>query len=345
MGKSQALESYLAVFCIAAVAQSIGLYEPLARSGLSASFWGITIGIALRYFGMTPSPKMLSGEFFVKIGVTLMAVDVGSIVAIGLPGLVVAWLDTSIVIVCGVLFATRCLNMDLKDSIVVAGATSICGSSAATAISSAIHSSTLVDPACRAVIAIMGVLNTPLMPLMPLVRTLGNVNPKVVGAWIGGSVDSTGPVVASASLGGGAVLETATIVKMAQNVIIGPFCLLLTVYFQKSFQAQILLDKFPLFVVGFFVTSAAVSAIKYAGVDENTCELAISNSWHMSEWSNLVGFALIGLSIDLANFRSGQDRKVLIAYLFIQGLDLVTTFGWAYLIFRNASYTSDDDDI
>jgi uncharacterized membrane protein YadS len=59
------------------------------------------------------------------------------------------------------------------------------------------------------------------MPLMPLVKTLGHVNPIVVGAWIGGSIDSTGQVTASAQMGGNTVLKTAIIIKMAQNILIG----------------------------------------------------------------------------------------------------------------------------
>ncbi len=57
------------------------------------------------------------------------------------------------------------------------------------------HSSDLVESArdtndrteatTRKVIALMGVLNTPLMPLLPLARVVAGINPNVVGAWIG----------------------------------------------------------------------------------------------------------------------------------------------------------------
>ena len=64
------------------------------KCGLSASLWCVLIGIFIRSCGFTLSKGVFSGEFFVKIGVCLMNMDFVSIVAIGAPGLVVAWLDT-----------------------------------------------------------------------------------------------------------------------------------------------------------------------------------------------------------------------------------------------------------
>jgi hypothetical protein len=47
--------------------------------------------------------------------------DYTSIVSIGLPGLMIAWGDTIIVLVLGVGIMTHLFNFDVKDSIVVAG--------------------------------------------------------------------------------------------------------------------------------------------------------------------------------------------------------------------------------
>lgn len=267
-----------------------------------------------------------------------------------------AWVDTFLVVASGVCIAMYLFGMNLKDSLVVAGASSICGSSAATAISAAVHEGDegvddhgvpvpYEDHVCSTIIALMGLLNTPIMPLMPMVRDMLNVNPVVVGAWIGGSIDSTGQVIASASLGGDAVLEPATVIKMTQNVLIGPVVLLLTIYFQKTFRPSILLEKFPLFVVGFFVTSVLAALLRVGGgLDTAAVDLVRDNAWFLSEWVNLIGFARIGLQIDISNFlKNSKNHSILGLYLMIQSLDLMTTFGWSYLMFRNASY--DDDDI
>lgn len=66
---------------------------------------------------------------------------------------------------------------------------------------------------------------------------------------------------------------------------------------------------------------------------------------HTAEWMNLCGFALIGCALDFQKFiKSSRDRSILYTYLVIQSLDIVTTLGWAYLMFRDAGYQDDDED-
>lgn len=185
------------------------------------------------------------------------------------------------------------------------------------------------------------------MPILPLMYTQLHFNPFVVGAWIGGCVDSTGQVIASASLGDNdGMLKAATLIKLVQNIYIGPICLLLTSYFQKSFKLQIILDKFPLFVAGFFVTSLVLNVINFSGQTSNTVtDLIITNSWFLAEWLNLVGFAIIGIQIDIKAFvKDSSNKKILIAYLIIQSIDICTTFGWAYLMFKGTALEDDDSE-
>lgn len=60
---------------------------------------------------------------------------------------------------------------------------------------------------------------------------------------------------------------------------------------------------------------------------------------------NLVGFALIGCALDFQKFlKSSRDRSILYAYLVIQTVDILTTLGWAYLMFRDAGFSDDDDE-
>ena len=68
MGRRQVVESYAVVALITVVTGSMGLYEALAHSGLSAAFWGILAGISLRACRLELGKDVLSGEFFVKIG-------------------------------------------------------------------------------------------------------------------------------------------------------------------------------------------------------------------------------------------------------------------------------------
>lgn len=69
LGKKLNLEAYSLVLLIAIVARGIGNYTVLAHAGLSASLWGILIGIGLRTCcGLDLKEKgVFSGEFFVKV--------------------------------------------------------------------------------------------------------------------------------------------------------------------------------------------------------------------------------------------------------------------------------------
>jgi uncharacterized membrane protein YadS len=347
---------YTVIFFIAVIARSIGNYSVLRDAGLSASLWAILIGIGCRFFYLFPdlvtalsTKKLYNGEFFVKIGVTLLAMDYTSIIAIGGPGLVVAWVDTLLILTVGIFLCKKVMGFVLADAIVIAGATSICGSSAATALAASITPKGSADAVAKTMIAIMGVFNAPLMPIMPLWKTAIHVNPVVVGSWIGGSIDSTGQVTASAQMGGDTVLRSAIIIKMAQNLLIGPLCLFFTTYYQRSLKWTLLVSKFPCFVTGFLLTSTVATIFLQSSVTtSNLSDLIIPNSWCISEWLTLIGFVVIGLEIDLREFMilgkkgdgaaaasSQMKTRVFAIYLVIQLLDLISTFGWSYLMFHD----------
>lgn len=380
LSRPQRFEAYGFAILLAVLARAIGDYAVFARCGLTASFWAIVLGIGARFVGVVlPGDVLDQGEFFIKIGVSLLAMDYANIVAVGGPGLVVAWVDTALVMGAGYVLTTAPLFgfcMTPQDGVVIAGATSICGSSAATAIATAIYDEDAdgggggakdsKNPkfAQDTIIALMGLFNTPLMPLLPLPATLGStrLNAKVIGAWIGGSIDSTGQVIASASLGSATVLRTATVVKIAQNFLIGPVCAVLAGLFRGSFSPREVVRQFPVFIVGFFLTSAVVSALKYAGPHHaargDAVDTAVDNSWFVAEWVNLIGFALIGLKINLRKFfhldgpaasdaaeqraLAAKETRVLQAYVLIQALDLCTTLAFAYAMFHGAAASDDD---
>jgi uncharacterized membrane protein YadS len=345
LGKAIVVESYCSIFLIAILGRSIGNYGTMAHGGLGASLWAILIGICVRSCGFVLNKGAFNGEFFVKIGVTLLAMDFSSIVSIGLPGLLVAWLDTVLILAVGSAICYYLFKFQIRDAIVIAGATSICGSSAATALSASLHPKGYKDEVAKTMIAIMGVLNAPLMPLMPLAFTVFKLNPTVIGAWIGGSIDSTGQVTASAQYAGKEVLRSAVVIKMAQNILIGPLCLFFTAIFHKTASFKILIDRFPLFVVGFIMTSISVSCILSSrSVNQDLKDTLVSNAWGVSEFITLMGFACIGLEIDIRVFfiESNAHRNVLFCYFMIQTLDLLTTFGWSYLAFGRRHVHDDD---
>lgn len=77
------------------------------------------------------------------------------------------------------------------------------------------------------------------MILVPYICLLAGIDNEVCGAWIGGSVDETGKVVASVSiLDNDDATDTAVLIKVSQNVMIAFVCLTLAVVYHDMVQYE-----------------------------------------------------------------------------------------------------------
>lgn len=349
----QQINEYGALTLVAFLARSVGSHPELVRNGVTPPFWAIVFGFCFTQVRRLPSlqpakefkPTVLplNQEFFIKVGVLLLATDMTAIAELGGPGLAVAWVDTLSVLCVFTFIGTKIFKFAWRESIIIVGATCICGSSAATAIAVALGIPADA-PIVQTILALMGVLNTPLIPTMPRLPARDHV----VGAWIGGSIDSTGQVIACAAISGGEVLTTATIIKSAQNLLIIPISVVLTsinnwsnpihTEAQHSSRCARLTDgtvyicsqiwqKFPRFILGFIITSAVSSVLPG---DLKT--RVIQNSFVLSEWISLLGFVLIGMELDLSAFQKMENIRLVLLYLLTQAVDIATTLGWSELV-------------
>jgi uncharacterized membrane protein YadS len=136
----------------------------------------------------------INTELFIKIGLVLLGAEIlfKKILSLGVPGLMVAWIVTPIVIIFMYMFAVRVLKMKNKNlAIIIASATSVCGVSAAIAAAAA----------SRAKKEDLTLIFTVLMMFfMPLFIKFIGMNKILGAAWMGGTIDSTGAVVAAGSM-------------------------------------------------------------------------------------------------------------------------------------------------
>ena len=116
------------------------------------------------------------------------------------------------------------------------------------------------------VVLIIAVPMIYLMPLLakwivPLLTENVAVQNEIMGAWIGGTVDTTSGVAAASDMINDAANKTAMIVKATQNVLIGVVAFFIALYLsarsgeggmqRPSF--GIVWEKFPKFILGFIV--------------------------------------------------------------------------------------------
>jgi hypothetical protein len=93
----------------------------------------------------------------------------------------------------------------------------------------------------------------------------------VTGAWLGGTIDTTGAVVAAGTIAGETGLKYATIVKFSQNVLLGLAAFAISIFWAyrsrgsnekgQHVPARIIWDRFPKFVLGFILASVVFSFI------------------------------------------------------------------------------------
>jgi hypothetical protein len=136
---------------------------------------------------------MVLDEYYIKVSLVLLALDLMNSSQILAQSAFVAFIDTPILFVIITLIG-RLLSIRNDYSMTMASAISICGSSAANAVGSTIKAR---KDAMFYSIAVMSLFTVPAIPLMPILYQ-NVLNPylgftdEMGGAWIGGSIDTTG---------------------------------------------------------------------------------------------------------------------------------------------------------
>ena len=353
MGKSvgEFAKGFVIVFLTAVLAYMLGGQAISKQYGIGAEAWGIILGMLLANTLGTPRWVLpaCQVEFFIKTGLVLLGAEVlfSKIMAIGIPGIFVAWVVTPIVLISTYIFGQTVIKIPSKTlNITISADMSVCGTSAAIATAAA----------CRAKkeeltlsIGLSLVFTSIMMIVMPAVIKAVGMPEILGGAWMGGTIDSTGAVAAAGAFLGEKALYVAATIKMIQNVMIGvtAFCVALywcTVVEQdsenkRSVGAGEIWHRFPKFVLGFLAVSILFSTIdgQLGGKMSDALleQGAIRGGTRLlRDWFFTLSFAAIGLS---TNFRElskyFKGGKPLILYVCGQSLNLALTLSMAYIMF------------
>ncbi len=337
---------FCVVFLLVIVAMLLGSQERIKSLGLEYELWAIVLGLIVSNTIGTPL-WLLAGarsELFIKIGLVLMGAEIlfGNIVELGVPGLVVAWGVTPIAVIFMYLFGTRFLKMTSRSLVmVIACATSVCGVSAAIASAAA----------CRAkkeelTLAVgLSMLFTVLMMIgMPYLAVAMGLEPHVGGAWIGGTVDSTGAVAAAGAIAGPVAEKTAVVIKMIQNVLIGIIAFVIAVYWVSAVDRDPsgprpsvveVWRRFPKFVLGFLVASLLFSFVLTPGMGSDAVKALTGATKGLRSWWFALAFVSIGLESNFRQLAAQMSRgKPLVLYVVGQSFNIVLTLAAAYLAFE-----------
>lgn len=227
------------------------------------------------------------------------------------------------------------LKVDDEMSVMLASAVSICGVSAAIATAGAIKGD---SKKLSYVISLVLVVAIPMMILMPLLAKWMQLPDEVTGAWLGGSIDTTGAVVAGGTIAGDIALKFSTIIKFSQNVLLGIAAFLISVFWtirkskegeSKKVSLAVIWERFPKFVLGFIVVSLVFSFLIDA---ETASTVGKTVKSYRSLWFNLA-FVSIGLETKFKDLIKMDGGRPLWAFLIAQGFNIIITLVVAYVLF------------
>jgi uncharacterized integral membrane protein (TIGR00698 family) len=281
----------------------------------------------------------LSTELFVKIGLVLLGTSIifGDILKAGTLGLIQALL----VVISVWYFAwwvCKKFKVDEELSMMLSSAVSICGVSAAIATSGAIKGD---SKKLSYIISLVLITAIPMMILMPYIAKYLGLSQEVTGAWLGGTIDTTGAVVASGTLVGETALKISTIVKFSQNVLLGIAAFAISLYWTYYKRTiidgvgakptlSVIWERFPKFVLGFISASLLFSFIIDPSISN---EIKGSLKSLQTLWFTLA-FTSIGLETKFKDLFKHDNRKPLYAFLIAQTFNILITLVISYFLFR-----------
>jgi len=347
---SEFIGGFFFILFLAVISYLIEGQSVMKEYGLGYALWAIVIGLIISNTVGTPKWVMNAAqtEYYIKTGLVLLGAEIlfGKIIQIGLPGLMVAWIVTPVVIIGSFIFGKRVLKVASdKLNITMSAAMSVCGVSAAIATAAACKAK---KEELTLAVGLSLIFTAIMMVLMPMFIKAVGMTEILGGAWMGGVIDSTGAVAAAGAFLGEKALYVSATIKMIQNILIGVVAFFVAVYWALKMEqkedgtkpnAMEIWYRFPKFVIGFAVASILASVIasiigndaSYTLIDNGLLRGFTKN---LRGWMFCLAFVSIGLS---TNFKELSEQfsggKPFILYIFGQSFNLFLTLLIAWLAF------------
>lgn len=325
------------VYGLGWLAQVIAVNPRMTSLGLEYVIFALILGLLIG--NTVPLPHWLKAavrtEYYIKIGLVMFGAGIlfQEILQAGARGLAQA-LMVIIVVWYGCYWIARRLHVDEEFAVLLSTAVSICGVSAAIAACGAIQGDRKKLSYVTSLVLIVAI---PMMLVMPWIVRHFQIPEAVGGAWIGGTIDTSGAVVAAGSLLGDIATKVSVIVKFSQNALIGLAAFALSVWWSLHHSAQagerptpaVIWQRFPKFVLGFMAASLVFSFVLPAAlVSETRSALAgLRTAWFA------LAFTSIGLETRFTDLVGMENGRPAIAFLAAQVLNIVWTLLVAYLLF------------
>ena len=304
-------------------------------------------GILIR--NTLPVPKVLHAGIsiarpVIKPGIIILGVhyvwaDVVRVGSVGLALTVFFIFGTAVVVMW------LCKKWGVPDGLggIMGAGTGGCGVSAIIATSPVVKASPLEMAYAIGTVLFFGTL---MLFTMPYIGIAIDLSESQFGAWAAIAILNTAQLVAAAEWYGPESRDTAVLINVARIMFL-PLVVLFTLWYyvlrtgkqeagQEISKWQLVKDKFPIFIIGFFLlvllNSMSIESLGGPGIEG-------SPFWAMNAvytWCFAIGFAGIGLSISLDDMKKAGGRAFSIGMVaslvkMILGLGVVLLIGSKFL--------------
>ena len=328
--------SLAVIFLLSLFATVISKIEPIKTWGLEPVFFSVIFGLIISNVFRVPEwlKPAIQSEFYIKIGIVCLGSTIlfGEVMKSGVFGLAQALVVVFTVWYFAFWFSRK-RGVDDETATMLASSVSICGVSAAIATCGVIKGD---NKKLSYIISLVLVCAIPMMYLMPFIAKWLGLPDEVAGAWLGGTIDTTGAVAASGTLLGDVAAQTAIIVKSSQNVLLGVAAFAISLMWSYRGEHKedkptigVIWDRFPKFVVGFIVASLVFSFC--LDTPDAKAVGKITKGFTNALFS--IAFICVGLETRFADIFSKENRKTLWAFLTAQAFNIVVTLVVAYMLF------------
>ena len=309
------LAGFTVLYLMAIVVQVLGEWQVAKTLNLEAPVMALIVGIILGNFLKIPDwfEAGMRTEFYVKTGIVLMGATLPFTLI--LQSGPVALLQATVVAVSTFLtiyfVGTRLFKIDKPFAATLGAGGSICGVSASIAIGSSVNAK---KDHVSVSISMVVIWATIMVFLLPIVcRALG-LSDGVSGALIGTSEFADAAGIAAAAQFGDGAMTTFTLMKVVgRDIFVGIWAFILAVISVTMWEngksadgarqkpsAGVIWERFPKFVVGFFIASIIVTLVNLA-VGSPDLVAAIDSSVispvkNLRGWAFVLCFLCIGLT-------------------------------------------------
>ena len=312
--------------------------------GVSYVIVSLVAGLLISNLGSVPAwlREAVRTEYYIKTGLVILGTGIlfGEILRAGLFGIGQALLVIAVVWRFCYWFSRR-LRVDEEFSVILATAVSICGVSAAIAACGAVAGD---RRKLSYVTSLVLIVAAPMAIFMPAVAESLGLSPVVAGAWLGGTIDTSGAVVASGEILGDSALNAAVIVKFSQNALLGLAAFAISLWWAfrdddrsgRRPTAALIWERFPKFVLGFMAMSVLFSFVLGGELVDATAALLKG----LRTWWFSLAFLCIGLETRFRDLVSMDGGRPAAGFLVAQGVNILWTLLVAWLLFGGVLFAA-----